>query len=781
MWKPHAFVRSLSLLHFLFHLHSVLPLVSAKGSNTTTWNTLSVPLLFIVEFEKSVFEYGNPPLVIARGGFSGLFPDSSSNAYKFAVQASFKNVILWCDVQLTKDAQGICIPNIKLENATDIDKIFENNRTNYIVNGVPTNGYFSVDYTLKKLRSNVMLIQGDFTRSSSFDNTVFEILTVDDVVTTAAPPGLWLNIQHDSFYTQHNLSMKSFVLSVFKTVNVSYISSPEAGFLRSIKADINPKITKLVFRFMGKDDVDPSTKQTYGSLLKNLTSIKTFASGILVPKDYIWPVDPISHYLHPHTSLVSDAHKVGLEVFASTFLNDIPISYDYSYDPVAEHLSFIDNGNFSVDGVLSDFPLTSSAAIDCFAHIDNAPKKVNTLVISKYGASGDYPPCTNLAYEKAISDGADVIDCPVQMSKDGIPFCLRSIDLRESTTVDQTIFSKLSKSIPEIKSDEGIYTFDLEWNNITSLTPTMLNLFNNFQLYRNPRYNRNVSLLTLSEFLNLTKGHTSLSGVVIIIENAPYLARNQNLSVIDAVIDTLSKGGYDKLGTPNVMIQSTDSSVLLKFKEKTKYELVYTIDEVVSDVVDSAISDIKSFAHAVLLKKVCVYPNNEEFLLTGSTKIVPKFKSSNLSVYVRTFHNEFVSQAYDFLSDATVEINTFVQGAGIDGVITDFPQTANRYRRNRCLNLGNSTPPYMKPIEVGGLLQLVDKSSLPPAMAPAPTLTEADVTEPPLPPFSKIAPSSPFAGAGPGPEAQPPQNAQAKVDVCFFMSSLTVLVASLLL
>ena len=170
-------------------------------------------------------------------------------------------------------------------------------------------------------------------------------------------------LQYDAFYAQHNLSMKNFVLSVSRTVNVSYISSPEADFLRSIKAHINPRITKLVFRFLEKDEVDPSTNRTYGSLLKNLASIKTFASGILVPKGYIWPVDPTGLYLLPHTSLVSDAHKVGLEVFASDILNDIPISYNYSYDPVAEYLNFIDNGNFSVDGVLSDFPLTPSEAI----------------------------------------------------------------------------------------------------------------------------------------------------------------------------------------------------------------------------------------------------------------------------------------------------------------------------------------------------------------------------------------------------------------------------------
>nr|XP_007146558.1 hypothetical protein PHAVU_006G050600g [Phaseolus vulgaris]ESW18552.1 hypothetical protein PHAVU_006G050600g [Phaseolus vulgaris] len=762
MWKPRSLLRSLFLLHLLLLLHSALPLVSAQVSNATTWDTLS----------------GNPPLVIARGGFSGIFPDSSESAYIFGVTASLKNVIVWCDVQLTKDSQGICVPNVKLENATDIAQNNKYKSKSYQVNGVQTDGYFSADYTLKELRSNVFLVQGDYSRPTL--GGVFEILTVKDVVKTTFPQGLWLNIQHDAFYTQHNLSMKNFIRFVYTTVNVSYISSPEAGFLKSIKTDINPKITKLVFRFLGKEEVDPSTKQTYGSLLQNLTFIKTFASGILVPKDYIWPVDPTSHYLQPHTSLVSDAHKVGLEVFASTFQNDIPISYNYSYDPFFEHLSFIENGNFSVDGVLSDFPLTSSAAIDCFVHMGlNAPKKVNTLVISKYGASGDYPPCTDLAYKKAILDGVDILDCPVQMSKDGIPFCFNSIDLIKSTNVAKSSFSNLSKSIPEIQAGDGIFAFDLAWNDIKSLSLSMLNLFSEFNLYRNPKFNEKVSLLTLSEFLNFTQGHTSLLGVVIIIEKAPYLAREQNLSVIDAVSDTLSKAGYDKTGTPNVMIQSSDSSVLLKFKEKTKYELVYSIPEIVSDIVDSALSDIKTFAHSVVVVRDSVYPRNALFFVTGSTKTVSKFKSVNLSVYVQTFHNEFVSQAWDFLSDATVQINTFVQDAGIDGVITGFPQTANRYRRNRCLNLGDSTPPYMRPVEIGGLFQLVDKSSLPPAMAPAPSLTEADVTEPPLAPFSKIAPSNSIDGAAPG--AQPPQNAQAKVAVCFFMSSLTVLLASLLL
>lgn len=168
-------------------------------------------------------------------------------------------------------------------------------------------------------------------------------------------------LQHDAFFRQRNLSMRSFVISVFRSAIVDYVSSPEVNFLRSILAR-KPSRTKLVFRFLGKDEVEPSINQTYGSLSRNLTTIRAFASGILVPKSYIWPVDE-NLYLQPHTSLVLDAHAEGLEVFASDFANDVPFAYNFSYDPVAEYLSFIDNGEFSVDGVISDFAITPTEAI----------------------------------------------------------------------------------------------------------------------------------------------------------------------------------------------------------------------------------------------------------------------------------------------------------------------------------------------------------------------------------------------------------------------------------
>ncbi|KAH0735414.1 hypothetical protein KY285_011121 [Solanum tuberosum] len=140
-----------------------------------------------------------------------------------------------------------------------------------------------------------------------------------------------------------------------------------------------------------------------------------------------------------------------LPVTASAIIGDAPLviehggfsglfpdsSYEnYSYDPTSEYLSLIDNDVFSVDGVLYDFPVTASATIDCFAHLNKNDKpREKLLIITSEGESGDYPGCSDMAYTKAVSDGADVLDCPVQMTKDGIPFFLVSINLVDKTTI----------------------------------------------------------------------------------------------------------------------------------------------------------------------------------------------------------------------------------------------------------------------------------------------------------------------------------------------------------
>ncbi|XP_048534379.1 glycerophosphodiester phosphodiesterase GDPDL4-like [Triticum urartu] len=703
------------------------PAAAQKGS---AWKTLS----------------GDAPAVIAKGGFSGLFPDSSDPAYLFA--ASNQDSAQWCDVRLTKDGVGICLPDIKMDNCTTISDLFPKGKKTYRVNGVSTTGWFSVDYNSIDL-TNVTLLRAILSRTNRFDGS-FTLVQVEVALSQYKAPA-WLNVQHDSFYSQFNLSMRSYILSMSKQYTVDYISSPEVSFLKSLVGRVGRK-TKLVFRFLDEGLVEPSTNQTYGSMLKNLSSIKTFASGILVPKHYIWPVTA-DNYLQPSTSVVDDAHKAGLEIYAADFANDFALSYNYSYDPLAEYLRFIDNGAFCVDGLLTDFPITPLEAIGCFSNLNNTKADHGApLVISHNGASGDYPDCTDLAYQKAVVDGADVIDCDVQVTKDGIPICMSSIDLMDVTTVASSQFASQAGVISDIKAVAGVYTFNLTWEDIANnLKPMISNPFGQISLSRNPR-NRNAGkFMRLSDFLAFAKGE-DLSGIMITVEHASFMAEKLGFGVVDAVIKAVDDSGYSKQTAKKVMIQSTNSSTLVKFKQLAKYNLVYKIDEVVKDAAPSSLADIKKFADAVSVSTKSVYPESSNFLINQTNPLVKSLQSAGLPVYVYLLRNEFFSQPYDFFSDATSQINALVhkggEGGGVDGLITDFPGTAHRYKLNSCRNMGDKTPYYMLPPQRGGLLGVIqDKAALPPAMAPEPVLTVSDVAEPPLPPVSNTTAPAPSHAA----------------------------------
>lgn len=122
--------------------------------------------------------------------------------------------------------------------------------------------------------------------------------------------------------------------------------------------------------------------------------------------------------------------------------------------------------------------------------------------------------------------------------------------------------------------------------------------------------------------------------------------------------------------------------VLKLFKETNKnkrLELVYEVKENIRDAENSTISEISDTANSVIIGKQSVYPKSNGFLI-NQTQVVPKFQGFNLSVYVQIMSNEFVSQPWDVFSDPYVELATYVEGAGVDGVITGFPATTSKYK-----------------------------------------------------------------------------------------------------
>lgn len=182
--------------------------------------------------------------------------------------------------------------------------------------------------------------------------------------------------QYYTFYKTRNVDVVATVAEVTKTIDVAVISSPEIEFMRSIAGRVDTRKIILILQIpdVNLSKVEPTTKQTYGQILKNMSSIGEYAAGILVPKQLIWPVNG-DGLLEPMTSLIDDAHKQRLLVYPYGFANDIFGSYNYSYDPEAEYLKFFGDSKFAVDGVVTDFPTSALIAVGEFCDFTAIKKK----------------------------------------------------------------------------------------------------------------------------------------------------------------------------------------------------------------------------------------------------------------------------------------------------------------------------------------------------------------------------------------------------------------------
>lgn len=93
---------------------------------------------------------GEEPLIIARGGFTGLFPEGSSDAIGISQDIS----IFLCNLHFTKDIGAFCVTGIKLDNTTNI-AMFDPKEKTYNINGKDVQGHFLVDYTGAQIDQNV--------------------------------------------------------------------------------------------------------------------------------------------------------------------------------------------------------------------------------------------------------------------------------------------------------------------------------------------------------------------------------------------------------------------------------------------------------------------------------------------------------------------------------------------------------------------------------------------------------------------------------------------------
>ena len=102
------------------------------------------------------------------------------------------------------------------------------------------------------------------------------------------------------------------------------------------------------------------------------------------------------------------------------------------------------------------------------------------------------------------------------------------------------------------------------------------------------------------------------------------------------------------------------------------------IEDKIGDAPKQTVDEIKKYADAMNLPKSTVMKASGS-LLTGMTNVVKELKDANITIFVHTLRNEYISLAFDYWSDPNVEIATYIHSTKVDGIVTDFPGTASRY------------------------------------------------------------------------------------------------------
>ncbi|WP_242039637.1 glycerophosphodiester phosphodiesterase family protein [Anabaena sphaerica] len=447
---------------YLLHFDATGKLLDAPipTPNTITLNTLT----------------GEAPIVIGHRGASGELPEHTLGSYKLAIEQGAD--FIEPDLVSTKDGVLIARHEPMLDDTTNVAEVFGADRkTTKMLDGVEVTAYFASDFTLAEIKTLKAKMPQGF-RTQVF-NDLYEIPTFAEIIElvkqveldTGRKIGIYPETKHPTFHDNLNLSLEEPLLA---TLEAADFTDPSRVFIQSFEVanlkELNGKTDIPLVQLLDAYDVnlDGSLQEvqpydfvvsgdirTYANLrtVAGLAEIATYADGIGPWKRMIVSVKGVDanndgvaddvngdgavndadKTLTAPTTLVQDAHAVGLLVHPYTFRNEGRyLASDYNGNPAEEFKQLI---NLGVDGYFTDFPGTGDLARDqitsSFVRSPQNPDvlaktEFNTLdgnaplVIGHRGASGSRPEHTLAAYKLAIADGADFIEPDLVATKDGI-------------------------------------------------------------------------------------------------------------------------------------------------------------------------------------------------------------------------------------------------------------------------------------------------------------------------------------------------------------------------
>jgi glycerophosphoryl diester phosphodiesterase len=313
-------------------------------------------------------------LVIGHRGAAGYRPEHTLASYELAARMGAD--FIEPDLVSTKDGVLVARHEPEIGGTTDVAARpeFAGRRRTVLLDGVPTTGWFTHDFTLAELKTLRAIERLPQVRQrNTLYNGLFEVPTFQEVLDLRArlskelhrQIGVYPETKHPTYFRALGLELEKPLTRILRRNGLDHADAPvfvqsfEAGNLKALHDDHRLRVP-LIFltAAAGNPFNDPRGYADY-TTPAGLRELAAFLSGIGPDKNQIIPRDA-DDTLGTPTSLVADAHRAGLTLHPYTFRAEnqfLPVDYRVTDDPNAygraidEQVTFLRTG---IDGLFTD-------------------------------------------------------------------------------------------------------------------------------------------------------------------------------------------------------------------------------------------------------------------------------------------------------------------------------------------------------------------------------------------------------------------------------------------
>ena len=299
------------------------------------------------------------------------------------------------------------------------------------------------------------------------------------------------------------------------------------------------------------------------------------------------------------------------------------------------------------------------------------------LVIAHRGSSGALPEHSLAAYQLAIDQGADYVECDICITKDLQLICLHESWL-DGVTDAATVFENHTKPSHYIPR-HGVYVTDHFSFDFTLDELRQLRLRQR-RASRDPRHNGCFTIPTFDEYIDVVKLSNRTVGIYPevkdpLLVNGLDIMRSANTTLEELVVEALARHGYTNRDH-TCQVQSFNTASLRVIANLTDVRLIQLVKAAAPTT--QQLRDWAPHIHGIGIAKELLTTLDSDGHIVGETGVVTEAHSAGLVVHVFTFRNDG-DIAWNFQHDPYAEFEYFIHDLHIDGLFTDFPNTLTRF------------------------------------------------------------------------------------------------------